>query len=80
MGGGELVATIRIDEFRTTVDLLDELACAVFQAVVGTSRLPLTSVETPLPAFSRLLYFPAGPGQSDPVLGVRQIGCPRSDP
>jgi hypothetical protein len=48
----ELVETIRLDEMRTNVELIDELSCAVFLAVVGTSRLPLTSVETPLPAFS----------------------------
>src|SRR5262249_17965545 len=32
--------------------LRDDLACRLFQAVVGVSRLPLTSVETPLPAFA----------------------------
>src|SRR5207249_1826541 len=42
-----------------TGDLLDELVCRVFHAVVGASRLPLTSVEAPLPAFSlgRLAWF-----------------------
>lgn len=40
-------------------DVLDELVCQVFHAVVGASRLPLTSVETPLPHFAlgRLGYF-----------------------
>src|SRR5262249_11481514 len=43
----------------TIGDLLDELICRVFHAVVGASRLPLTSVEAPLPAFSlgRLVWF-----------------------
>ncbi len=38
-------------------------------ALVGTSRLPVTSVESPLPAFSfgRLGYSPAGRSQDGPV-------------
>jgi hypothetical protein len=54
----ELVGTIRLDRFADLEELRDELACRLFQAVVGTSRLPLSSVETPLPAFSfgRLFY------------------------
>jgi hypothetical protein len=47
----ELVGTIRWDEL-LAAELRDELICLIFQAVVGTSRLPLTSVESPLPAFS----------------------------
>lgn len=49
---GELVGTIALERFAETEELADELACQLFQAVVGTSRLPLSSVETPLPAFS----------------------------
>ncbi len=48
----ELVGTIGLDRFADLDELRDELACRLFQAVVGTSRLPLASVETPLPAFS----------------------------
>ncbi len=48
----ELVSTIPLDHFADVEELRDELACALFQAVVGTSRLPLSSVETPLPQFS----------------------------
>jgi hypothetical protein len=48
----ELVCTIRLDHFSDLGDLEDELACALFHAVVGVSRLPLSSVEAPLPAFS----------------------------
>jgi hypothetical protein len=65
----ELVGTIDlaradgIDEFR------DELVCRLFLAVVGTSRLPLTSLEAPLPAFSlgRLAYCyrPGAAGTGD---------------
>ncbi len=54
----ELTGTIRLREFATGDALHDELACRLFRAVVGTSRLPLHSVEAPLPAFSvgRLFY------------------------
>jgi hypothetical protein len=55
----ELVGTIHLDEFETGVEFLDELNCLLFQAVVGTSRLPLTSLENPLPAFTfgQLFYI-----------------------
>src|SRR5205807_1497275 len=55
----ELTGTIPLDHFATEGDLLDELVCRLFQALVGASRLPLSSVEAPLPAFSfgRLAYF-----------------------
>jgi hypothetical protein len=55
----ELVGTIDIREFPTVPGLHDELICLIFQAVVGASRLPLTSVEAPLPAFTlgRLTYI-----------------------
>jgi hypothetical protein len=54
----ELTATIRLREFATARELREELACRLFRAVVGASRLPLHSVEAPLPAFSfgRLFY------------------------
>ena len=47
----ELVGTIRLDRCADLEELRDELICLLWQAVVGTSRLPLTSVEAPLPAF-----------------------------
>ncbi len=55
----ELVGQICIDRFTDLEPLHDELVCLVFHAVVGTSRLPLTSVEAPLPQFTlgRLAYF-----------------------
>src|SRR5262249_45881464 len=54
----ELVGTIDLRRFHGPEDFRDELICRLFQAVVGTSRLPLTSLEAPLPAFSlgELLY------------------------
>lgn len=53
----ELVGTAPAD-----ARLFDELITLMFQAVVGTSRLPLTSLESPLPAFTlgQLGYFPDG--------------------
>jgi hypothetical protein len=54
----ELVGTIPLEQFADLANLRDELICVLWQAVVGTSRLPLTSVEAPLPAyvFGRLHY------------------------
>ena len=34
----ELVETIALEEMSTNVDLLDELSCAIYRAVVGSSR------------------------------------------
>jgi hypothetical protein len=69
----ELVHTVQLDRFADAEDLRDELACLLFQAVVGTSRLPLSSVETPLPAFSfgQLFYCyrPGSPHTAGPVRG-----------
>jgi hypothetical protein len=47
----ELVGTIALDQYADLESVRDELICLLWQAVVGTSRLPLTSVEAPLPAF-----------------------------
>jgi hypothetical protein len=62
----ELVGTVRLARLADAEELRDELACRLFQAVVGTSRLPLTSVEAPLPAFSlghlAYCYRPTGTG------------------
>jgi len=54
----ELVGAVDLTDFADADELQDELICLLFQAIVGTSRLPLTSVEAPLPAFSfgQLLY------------------------
>jgi hypothetical protein len=48
----ELVGSIHLRLFSDANCLRDELIGLLFQAVIGTSRLPLTSVEAPLPAFS----------------------------
>ena len=43
------------------------------QAVVGTSRLPLTSVEAPLPAFTfgQLAYFYRSDAGTEPIRSRR---------
>ncbi len=48
----ELAGTVRLDRFALLDELRHELVCQVSHAVVGASRLPLASVETPLPQFS----------------------------
>ena len=48
----ELVATLHLDHLPDLNTLRDELICSLFHAVIGTSRLPLSSVEAPLPLFS----------------------------
>src|SRR5713226_8764402 len=55
----ELVGTIPLKDFRTGPELVDEIICLLFQGLVGTSRLPLTSLENPLPAFTfgKLFYI-----------------------
>ena len=65
----ELVAVLSLDEYLDAAEARDELAGQLFLAVVGVSRLPLTSVEAPLPAFSlgQLGYFYA----EDPSLTLR---------
>jgi hypothetical protein len=55
----ELVGTLSLESLADPGDLRDEIICLLFHAVVGSSRLPLTSVEAPLPSFSlgQLAYF-----------------------
>jgi hypothetical protein len=55
----ELVGSIRLADFPDAAALRDELAALLFNAVVGSSRLPLTPEEAPLPAFcfGRLFYL-----------------------
>lgn len=55
-------------------ELSAELTMAVRQTVLGTSRLPITSLESPLPGFSlgQLAYVPelgsSGPPYDDPAM------------
>jgi hypothetical protein len=55
----ELVGTIPLARLRDSNELRADLTGCLFAAVVGVSRLPLTSVEAPLPAFAlgQLAYF-----------------------
>jgi hypothetical protein len=53
----ELVGTIHLGAFETGGELVDEIICLIFQCVVGTSRLPLTSLENPLPTFTFGRFF-----------------------
>jgi hypothetical protein len=66
----ELVGTIAWQTFRSEDSLRDELICLLFHAIVGTSRLPLHSLEAPLPCFSlgQLAYF-YRPEASAPLTG-----------
>jgi hypothetical protein len=66
----ELVQTVCLEQFTDLEGLRDELIGALFHAVVGTSRLPLSSVEAPLPAFSfgELFYsYRAGAPEGGPL-------------
>jgi hypothetical protein len=76
-----------IDVTSCTVDVLrEELARLLFVAVVGQSRLPLTSVESPLPGFSlgQITYFTQShAGEAVPIRDifdlVRQVLVPGQD-
>jgi hypothetical protein len=61
----ELVGTLRLLDFADLDELRDELICRLSHAVAGT-RLPLSSLEAPLPGFSlgELFFCYRGPGAS----------------
>jgi hypothetical protein len=61
----ELVGTVFFNQFESGSELHDEIVCQLFQAVVGSSRLPLTSLEAPLPAFAlgQMAYFLRSSGE-----------------
>ncbi len=48
----ELVGTVAVADFNDVASLMHELRLLAFHAFVGLSRLPLNSVEAPLPGFS----------------------------
>jgi hypothetical protein len=96
--GGNVIETRRVTRWKRelvgeidvascTVDgLREELARLLFVAVVGQSRLPLTSVESPLPGFSlgQLAYFTRShAGEAVPLRDifdlVRQVLVPGQD-
>jgi hypothetical protein len=76
----ELVGTISVDQVHSIEDVRDEIHCLLFQAVTGSSRLPITSIEAPLPAFSlgELAYFfrpdvEKQPAAAQPLSSYRQV-------
>ena len=72
-----------LDDFSDAGELRHELIRLLFHAVVGTSRLPLTSVEAPLPAFSfgQLLYCHGlGEAGGGPVRSVESLAKATAKP
>lgn len=73
----ELVGSVELARFPDPGELRDELCGLMFRAVVGVSRLPLTSVEAPLPDFSlgRLGYFPRFevPAEAGPIASSAEL-------
>jgi hypothetical protein len=73
----ELIGTIRLEQFPNLAELEGEIACQLFHAVVGTSRLPLSSVEAPHPLFSfgNLLYCyrPWAAGEPEPLRAWQEL-------
>jgi hypothetical protein len=72
----ELVGTVLLADFADAEELRDELICRLWQAVVGTSRLPLTSLEAPLPGFvlGRLAYvYRPGVKENEPLRNWRNL-------
>jgi hypothetical protein len=69
----ELVAVVGLPEPVAVEHLRKTLAHRLFQAVVGVSRLPLTSVEAPLPNFTlgHLAYYSVGAEGGGPEKMVR---------
>lgn len=77
----ELVGSVRHADIGSAGRLRDELAGVLLQAVVGTSRLPLTSVESPLPQFTlgQLAYGYEHPGD-EPASWSERIADPTLSP
>ncbi|HLJ93186.1 MAG TPA: hypothetical protein VKU02_08350, partial [Gemmataceae bacterium] len=73
----ELIGTIALDDCLSAEELQDEVAALLFQAVVGCSRLPLQSVEAPLPAFSlgqlAYVYRTAAESGSPPMRSFSEL-------
>jgi hypothetical protein len=65
----ELVGTIDLERVPSVSHLQKHLEHYLFLAVIGTSRLPITSLESPLPGFTfgHLGYFPGALATSGQV-------------
>ncbi len=61
----ELVGSLSLSRLSALSELPDELATLMVSAVVGTHRLPVTSLETPMPEFSLGLFSYDGLGSGD---------------
>jgi hypothetical protein len=73
----ELAGTLPLERFADLEEVRDELIVQLFQAVVGR-RLPLSSLEAPLPAFSfgELFYCHRGPdAQGGPLTAPAQLAA-----
>lgn len=69
----ELVGQIDLKLPLNMERLSSVLRDTLFRAIVGSSRLPITSVESPLPAYSlgQLAYFPGiQPSNNEPLIGA----------
>jgi hypothetical protein len=72
----ELVGTVLLADCADAEELRDELICRLWQAVVGTSRLPLSSLEAPLPGFAlgQLAYvYRPGAKDDEPIRDWRNL-------
>ena len=73
----ELTGVVVLARFTDAEELADELISRLFHAVVGSSRLPLSSVEAPLPDFSFgelfYAYRPGAPPDEAPLRGWRGL-------
>jgi hypothetical protein len=65
----ELVGSVELEKKGDYDTLVDQVRELIFHAAIGLSRLPLNSVETPLPAFSlgNVGYFPASITREQPI-------------
>lgn len=71
----ELIADVDLADVASPAQLEEKLKAGLFQAVIGVSRLPLTSIEAPLPGFSlgELAYFPGAEALDEPMRSWRDL-------
>lgn len=72
----ELVGTVDLGQYQGhDAKVSAQLSTLLYLAVVGTSRLAITSLESPLPAFTlgELMYLPREAGFDDPVTEPRNL-------
>jgi hypothetical protein len=71
----ELVGSIAMTGVSSSPELTRELSALIFRALIGLSKLPLHSVEAPLPAYSfgKLAYIPTVDSGSEPIGNLDQV-------